>query len=159
MKYIGGGSLAGHLGRFSRDPRQAARLLVTIARAVHSAHRLGIVHRDLKPSNILLDEEGRPHVADFGLAKRLGDEAGLTLPGSPVGTPAYMAPEQAAGVGVTAAADIYGLGAIFYKLLTGRPPFPRRDDRGDAGPDPGAGPDPAPAPPARSSPGTSNSPA
>ena len=92
---------------------------------MHAAHKAAIVHRDLKPSNILLTSEGVPKVADFGLAKLLGGDSGRTLSGQVVGTPSYMAPEQAGGhsrdVGPTA--DVYALGAILYEALTGRPPF------------------------------------
>lgn len=123
MKLIPGGSLAQHVARLVDDPRASARLLVTIARAVHYAHGNGVVHRDLKPSNILLDEAGQPLVADFGLAKRVEGGSLLTHSGALVGTPAYMAPEQAAGEAVSASADVYSLGAILYQLLTGRPPF------------------------------------
>ena len=124
MKWVEGGSLARHLGRFHRDLPKAARLLVTVARTVDHAHRHGILHRDLKPANILLDARDNPHVTDFGLAKRVQGDAGLTQSGQIMGTPSYMAPEQAAAKkGLTAAADVYSLGAVLYELLTERPPF------------------------------------
>jgi tetratricopeptide (TPR) repeat protein len=122
MKLIEGGTLA-DMG--PKSPEAAARLIGTVARAVHYAHQRGILHRDLKPTNILLDEQGEPHVTDFGLAKLAEDDSSLTLSAAILGTPAYMAPEQAAGGAkqLTTAADIYSLGAILYELLTGRPPF------------------------------------
>ena len=126
MKFIEGGSLANHVARFRRDARAAARMMATVAGAVHYGHRRGVLHRDLKPHNILIDEHGQPHVADFGVAKRLSeDDAQMTRTGTVIGTPAYMSPEQAAGKTkeITVAADVYSLGAILYEVLTGRPPF------------------------------------
>jgi serine/threonine protein kinase/WD40 repeat protein len=125
MKLVDGGTLAQHLPRYRADFRAAARLVETAARAVHHAHQHGILHRDLKPANVLLDAQGEPHVTDFGLAKRLQGGAGPTQSGAIVGTPCYMAPEQAAGTnrGLTTAVDVHALGAILYELLTGRPPF------------------------------------
>ncbi len=125
LKLISGGDLERHVPRLRDNPRAIARLISDVARAVHYAHLRGILHRDLKPSNILLDEDDVPHVTDFGLAKCVDSDSGLTQSGLILGTPSYMAPEQVAGhhAEVTTAADIYGLGAVLYKLLTGRPPF------------------------------------
>jgi eukaryotic-like serine/threonine-protein kinase len=152
MKLVEGSSLYDKVPELSRAPREVARLLATVARAVHFAHQRGILHRDLKPANILLsrrtsilacppsppdqhdivpgdevDKQGclsyESHVTDFGLAKRI-DAVGQTRSGAVVGTPAYMPPEQARGEkGLTVAADLYSLGAILYECLTGRPPF------------------------------------
>lgn len=131
MKLMEGGSLAERMDRFRGRPREAAGLLETVARAVHYGHQRGVLHRDLKPANLLLDAAGVPHVADFGVAKRLGKEAGVSRTGSVVGTPAYMAPEQARprGQHLTVAVDVYSLGVILYELLTGQLPFnaERRD--------------------------------
>ncbi len=124
MKYIEGGTLARDVHRYRADRRAAAQLVATIARAVHYAHQRGILHRDLKPSNILVDAQGQPHVADFGLAKLVSRESQMTATGMIVGTPEYMAPEQAASKkDISVAADVWGLGAILYELLTGQPPF------------------------------------
>jgi serine/threonine-protein kinase len=125
MEFVEGGSLAHKLTGTPQPARQAARLLVTLAEAVQAAHQSGIVHRDLKPANVLLTADGTPKVSDFGLARRLDGEPGLTRTGTVVGTPSYMAPELVHGRPdeVGPAADTYALGAIFYELLTGRPPF------------------------------------
>jgi WD40 repeat protein len=124
LEFLEGGSLDGRLRGTPLPPKGAARLVEVLAGAVHAAHRQHIVHRDLKPANILLTADGTPKVADFGLAKRLG-EAGQTHSGAVLGTPSYMAPEQADGQSkeVGPAADVYALGAILYDCLTGRPPF------------------------------------
>ena len=134
MKLVDGGNLAAQVERYAENPRAAARLVATVARAVHYAHERGILHRDLKPANILLGgpvdgslDERVPLVTDFGLAKRFEGrhEAELTQSGSIVGTPGYMAPEQAEGrrESITTAVDVHALGAILFELLTGRPPF------------------------------------
>ncbi len=125
MKLIEGERLTARLPHFRQDLRSAAALVATLARAVHHAHERGILHRDLKPANVLLDGAGQPYLTDFGLARRVGGLPGPTSTGIAVGTPCYIAPEQAAGPAhaITTAADVYGLGALLYELLTGRPPF------------------------------------
>src|SRR5262249_29099382 len=125
MKLVPGDSLAARLDRYRDDPRASARLVADAAEAVDHAHARGILHRDLKPANILVDDQGRPHVTDFGLAKRVEAGVELTQSGAILGTPAYMSPEQATGHrgAVTTASDVYGLGAVLYALLTGRAPF------------------------------------
>jgi WD40 repeat protein len=122
MKLIEGGSLAQQISRIPL--RGLVEILAKVARAVHYAHQRGILHRDLKPANILLDAQTEPHITDFGLAKRITADSGLTHPDAIAGTPSYMAPEQAAAdKPLTTAVDVWALGAILYEMLTGRPPF------------------------------------
>ncbi len=125
MKFVEGDTLATRLAEGPLEPREAARILSEVARAIDFAHHQGVLHRDLKPSNILLDAAGRAHVTDFGLAKQLADPQNLTRTGAVLGTPTYMAPEQAAGARgeMGPATDVYSLGSILYHMLTGRPPF------------------------------------
>ncbi len=125
LECVEGKSLKQRLDGTPQPAAESARLMETLARAVQHAHQEGIIHRDLKPANILIDAAGRPHVSDFGLAKQVDEPDGHTPSGAIVGTPSYMAPEQAAGrtKEIGPAADVYALGAILYELLTGRPPF------------------------------------
>ncbi len=130
MEYVPGGCLAGRLKARRPTPREAAALITTVAGAVGYAHTQGVVHRDLKPANILLDAEGRPKVADFGIARDLaGETHGGDAPSSTVvGTPRYMPPEQfSPGGQLTPAVDVWALGVILYELLTGASPFPGTD--------------------------------
>jgi eukaryotic-like serine/threonine-protein kinase len=125
LEFAEGGSLAQRLAEKPMTPCDAAELLEALARAVYAAHQAGVVHRDLKPSNVLFTSDGIPKVSDFGVAKLLESGSGGTLTGQVVGTPSYMAPEQAEGHAkqVDRRADVYALGAILYQTLTGRPPF------------------------------------
>jgi serine/threonine-protein kinase len=125
MMLAEGGSLAQHLSRFTAAPRAAVALLEKVARAMHHAHGRGILHRDLKPGNVLLDADGEPLVSDFGLAKFLDDGGDLTHSGMTPGTPAYMAPEQAAGrrEDLGPRTDVWALGVLLYELLVGGRPF------------------------------------
>jgi WD40 repeat protein/tRNA A-37 threonylcarbamoyl transferase component Bud32 len=125
LEFCPGGSLADRLQGRPLPAGEAAQLVETVARAVQAAHEAGVVHRDLKPANVLLAGDGTPKVTDFGLAKQLGGAAGQTASGAILGTPSYMAPEQAGGRNrdVGPWTDVYALGAVLYELLTGRPPF------------------------------------
>jgi WD40 repeat protein len=124
-EFIQGATLAQRLTARGFGFRQAAELIAAVADALHYAHERGVIHRDIKPSNIMLDLEGRPHLMDFGLAKRAADQVTMTLEGQVLGTPAYMAPEQARGEvsKVDTRSDVYSLGVILYELLTGELPF------------------------------------
>jgi serine/threonine protein kinase len=125
LEFVEAGSLADQLDGTPWPARKAARLVRALARAVHHAHQCGVVHRDLKPANVLLADDNTPKITDFGLAKLLDSSQGLTPSDVALGTPGYMAPEQAGGQSkrVGPAADVYALGAILYELLTGQPPF------------------------------------
>src|SRR5437867_2950865 len=125
MKFVEGGQLDEAVRRTPMPMRQAAELMAKVARTVHYAHEHGILHRDIKPGNILLDAKGEPHLTDFGLARLLESESTITRTLEVLGTPSYMAPEQASGetAKLTSGTDVYGLGAVLYQLLTGHPPF------------------------------------
>ena len=125
LEFCAGGSLDKKLNHQPMPANQAAELLTTLARAIHHAHLQGVVHRDLKPANILLTKDGEPKISDFGLARQLDADSGQTQSGTIMGSPSYMAPEQASGQFHNAgpAADVYSLGALLYECLTGHPPF------------------------------------
>jgi serine/threonine protein kinase/tetratricopeptide (TPR) repeat protein len=125
MQFIEGGQLDEVVKRTPLSILQAAEIMAKVARTVHYAHQHGILHRDIKPGNILLDTNGEPHLTDFGLARLVEAESTVTRTEEMMGTPSYMAPEQAVGYNaqLTSATDVYGLGAVFYQLLTGHPPF------------------------------------
>src|SRR5438094_4447590 len=125
MKFVEGGQLDEVVRRTLMSIRQAAELIAKVARTVHYAHEHGILHRDIKPGNILLDAKGEPLLTDFGLARLVEAESTITGTLEVLGTPSYMAPEQAVGETrkLTSATDVYGLGAVLYQLLTGQPPF------------------------------------
>ncbi|MGL4421713.1 MAG: serine/threonine-protein kinase, partial [Gemmataceae bacterium] len=116
MEWVDGGNLTGLAPKLRANPRQCARVIAKVAKALQHAHTRGILHRDLKPANILVDSRGEPHVSDFGLAKALGQTdagSGFTATGQAIGTPSYMAPEQARGEKtITTAVDIYGIGTV-----------------------------------------------
>src|SRR5881296_357393 len=125
MKFVEGGQLDEVVSRAPISMRQAAEIIAKVARTVHYAHEHGILHRDIKPGNILLDAKGEPHLTDFGLARLVESESSVTHTLDVLGTPSYMAPEQAVGNNtvVSSVTDVYGLGAVLYQLLTGQPPF------------------------------------
>src|SRR5437764_9087493 len=125
MNFVEGGQLDQVVRDTPMSTRQAAELIAKVARTVHYAYEHGILHRDIKPGNILLDKHGEPHLTDFGLARLIETESTVTRTKEVLGTPSYMAPEQAVGEArkLTSATDVYGLGAVLYQLLTGQPPF------------------------------------
>ena len=125
MKFIEGGPLDKVVGSKLMPARMTAGLMVKVARTLGYAHQHGVLHRDVKPSNILIDAKGEPHLTDFGLARLVETESTVTRTTEVLGTPSYMAPEQASGnnAELSNATDVYGLGAVFYQLLTCHPPF------------------------------------
>src|SRR5262245_2595746 len=125
MKFVEGGQLDEVARREPMPIRSAVEIIAKVARTVHYAHEHGILHRDIKPGNILLDQKGDPHLTDFGLARLVESESSVTQTLDVLGTPSYMAPEQAVGnnSAITSVTDVYGLGAVLYQLLTGQPPF------------------------------------
>src|SRR5438270_6701213 len=125
MKFVEGGQLDEVARRAPMSIRRATELIAKVARTVHYAHEHGILHRDIKPGNILLDVKGEPHLTDFGLARLVESESSVTHTLDVLGTPSYMAPEQAVGnnAAVSSVTDVYGIGAVLYQLLTGQPPF------------------------------------
>ena len=125
MKLVEGGQLDEVVRHEQMSIRRAVELIAKVSRTVHYAHEHGILHRDIKPGNILLDKTGEPHLTDFGLARLVESESTVTRTLEVLGTPSYMAPEQAVGnnAQLTSATDVYGLGAVLYQLLTGHPPF------------------------------------
>src|SRR5206468_8871743 len=125
VKFVEGGQLDEIVRHTPMSIRHAAELIAKVARTVHYAHEHGILHRDIKPGNILLDVKGEPLLTDFGLARLAESESSITRTLEVMGTPSYMAPEQAVGnnAAISSATDVYGLGAVIYQLLTGQPPF------------------------------------
>src|SRR5258708_35675662 len=125
MKFVEGGQVEEVTRREPMPIRRAVELIAKVARTVHYAHEHGILHRDIKPGNILLDAKGEPHLTDFGLARLVEAESTVTRTREVLGTPSYMAPEQAAGetTKLGKATDVYGLGAVLYQLLTNHLPF------------------------------------
>src|SRR5439155_25714827 len=125
MKFVEGGQLDEVVRRAPMSIQRAVELMLRLARTMHYAHEHNILHRDIKPGNILLDQKGEPHLTDFGLARLVETESTMTRTLEVLGTPSYMAPEQAVGnkAAVSSVTDVYGLGAVLYQLLTGHPPF------------------------------------